>query len=176
MVFLLQENQKIQIKLPEKDPRSDTFIWTAKVLIKGHKTFVERHALNVSMQIRSSMGIENYSPLSVSNSDIGFHENGYKKMIGGKVNRQPFRHEIESSSPVVETDQECEVLSAEEVSRVLSEMEHPLADSEVSMTCSGVMDIMVRNFIFLKFSVVLKFLSEKEPVNCFPFVGGQAGS
>ena len=141
MFFLLQENQKIQIKLPEKDPRSNTFIWTAKVFIKGHKAFVERHALNVSLQIRSSTGIEKYSPLSVRNSDKGFHENGHKEMIGGKVNRQPFGHEIESISPVVEADQECEVLS---------EMEYPLVDSEVSMTCSGVMDILVRNFIFPK--------------------------
>ena len=75
-------NDRVRMKLTEKDTSTKCLIWEATVLMKGHKTVVEKHALDVSMQIKASFGDENFAPiLNIDDADLTLHENANQIII-----------------------------------------------------------------------------------------------
>ena len=80
-----QVNDRVRMKLTEKDTSTKSLIWEATVLMKGHKTVVEKHALDVSMQIKASFGDENFAPiLNIDDADLTLHENANQIIIRNK--------------------------------------------------------------------------------------------
>ena len=63
------------LKLPEKHPITKLNIWEATVLQVGHKSFIEKLAMDVSMQIKTAIDTPFVPTVRENDPDLTLYEN-----------------------------------------------------------------------------------------------------
>ena len=151
------------MKFNEKDKISNSNIWPATVLMKGHKGLVEQRALDVSMQIKNACGDENFQPIiDIHDPDLTLYESVnqiiLQNKMGSKANKKlnlapststgvADEHDVlrvlsgnESLgfNEVAQINGECAMLDPDDVSRTLHEIEEGQLEQNAEMNCSAI--------------------------------------
>ena len=107
------------IKLAERDPSTNSYVWPATVLAIGHKSFIEKHTMDVSMQIRNASGDPNFMPIvSINDPDLTIYENVNQIILNSQSAPQSANRRLDmsvSGSPACSLDDSdipAEVLNA----------------------------------------------------------------
>ena len=163
----IEKNDKIDIRLPEKNPLTSSNVWNAIVLAIGTKDYCHSEAMNVSFQVQQAAGDPNFQPMvDIPDPDLSVHEAVNQILLKGNsaesarrsvergssqqregaliseemgsADQGPMFQDVASESFTGNSDHSYTVLTPADVSRTLSEIEAGRGDN--LLNTSGLLD------------------------------------
>ena len=189
----IEKNDKIDIRLPEKNPLTRSNVWNAIVLAIGTKDYCHSEAMNVSFQVQQAAGDPNFQPMvDIPDPDLSVHEAVNQILLKG-TNNEGARRSVESGfsqqlerAPISEemgsdqgamyqdvasesftgnSDHSYTVLTPADVSRTLSEIEAGRGDN--LLNTSGLLDANAVSVACSRIEIFCSVLKDKHYLRDF---------